>query len=78
MEGNKVYLVIEDFQLVDVIFLDMLNSLLSSGEVPGLYTPEELDGIISPLREAASLEGHTSSLYSYFAGRKSSALLVLQ
>lgn len=33
VEGNKVFLVVEDFQLVDKIFLDMLNSLLSSGEV---------------------------------------------
>jgi dynein heavy chain 2 len=33
IDGNQVYLVVEDFQMINVIFLDMLNSLLSSGEV---------------------------------------------
>lgn len=32
----------EDHQLVEPTFLEMVNSLLSGGEVPGLFTPEEL------------------------------------
>lgn len=36
IEGNQVYLVVEDFQVIDVVFLDMLNSLVSSGEVISL------------------------------------------
>lgn len=32
----------EDHQVVQGTFLELLNSLLSGGEVPGLFTPEEL------------------------------------
>jgi len=28
-------------------FLEFLNSLISAGEVPGLYTPEELEPILA-------------------------------
>lgn len=33
MEGEQVYFVLEDYQILHPEFLDMVNSLLSSGEV---------------------------------------------
>lgn len=33
VEGEQVYMLLEDYQVTDVAFLDMVNSLLSSGEV---------------------------------------------
>jgi len=33
VEGQQVYLLLEDHQITDIAFLDMVNSLLSSGEV---------------------------------------------
>lgn len=33
IDGEQVYFLLEDHQLVDINFLDMVNSLLSSGEV---------------------------------------------
>ena len=45
----------------------MINSLLSSGEVPGLYSPEELEPLITVLRQNASNEGFSGNLISYFA-----------
>jgi dynein heavy chain 2 len=39
-------LFIEDHQLLDGEFLEYLNSLISAGEVPGLYTPEELEPLL--------------------------------
>ena len=51
-------------------YLDMVNSLLSSGEVPGLYSPEELEPILTPLREKASNEGFSGNLVTYFSGCK--------
>ena len=42
VEGRDVVLLLEDHQIVDPAFLELVNSLLSSGEVPGLFTPEEL------------------------------------
>ncbi len=35
-------LFLEDHQLINPAFLELVNSLLSGGEVPGLFTPEEL------------------------------------
>ena len=49
VEGRDVVLLLEDHQIVDPAFLELVNSLLSSGEVPGLFTPEELEPILAPL-----------------------------
>lgn len=38
-----------------------------SGEVPGLYSPEELEPLLSPLKDAASQDGFTGPLYNYFS-----------
>ena len=51
-------------------YLDMINSVLSSGEVPGLYSPEELEPILTPLREKASNEGFSGNLVTYFSRGK--------
>lgn len=45
--AEKTVLYIEDHQLLSGEFLTMLNSLLSSGEVPGLYSPEELEPLLA-------------------------------
>jgi len=47
IEAEKACLYIEDHQLLTDEFLTMLNSLLSSGEVPGLYSPEELEPLLA-------------------------------
>ncbi|KAJ7995299.1 hypothetical protein DPEC_G00243100 [Dallia pectoralis] len=69
LEGRQVVLLLEDYQFVHPAFLEMVNSLLSSGEVPGLYTPEELEPLLSSLRDAASQDGFTGPLFDYFAYR---------
>uniref|UniRef100_A0A3Q1BV91 Cytoplasmic dynein 2 heavy chain 1 n=1 Tax=Amphiprion ocellaris TaxID=80972 RepID=A0A3Q1BV91_AMPOC len=69
LEGQQVVLLLEDYQFVHPAFLEMVNSLLSSGEVPGLYTPEELEPLLSPLKDAASQDGFTGPLYNYFSHR---------
>ncbi|XP_069679211.1 cytoplasmic dynein 2 heavy chain 1 isoform X2 [Periplaneta americana] len=69
VEGEQVYLLLEDHQVTDIAFLDMVNSLLSSGEVPGLYNAEELEPIVSPLKDIAAQEGFVGSPTSYFASR---------
>jgi dynein heavy chain 2 len=54
VDGNQVVLLLEDFQFIDSTYLELVNSLLSAGEVPGLYTPEELEPLLNPLRDRAS------------------------
>lgn len=46
-----------------------------SGEVPGLYTPEELEPLLSPLKDAASQDGFTGPLYNYFSYSQSCILI---
>ncbi|CAF4964183.1 unnamed protein product, partial [Rotaria socialis] len=41
----------------------------SAGEVPGLYTPDEVESILSPLREESSQEGFRGTMVQYFAQR---------
>ncbi|XP_028320044.1 cytoplasmic dynein 2 heavy chain 1 isoform X2 [Gouania willdenowi] len=69
LDGQQVVLLLEDSQFVHPAFLEMVNSLLSSGEVPGLYTPEELEPLLSSLKDAASQDGFTGPLYNYFSHR---------
>ena len=69
LEGEQVVLLLEDHQFVESSFLELVNSLLSSGEVAGLYTPEELEPLLSSLKDIASQEDFRGSLLSYFASR---------
>lgn len=47
INAEKTCLYIEDHQLLSDEFLSMLNALISSGEVPGLYSSEELEPLLS-------------------------------
>lgn len=70
LEGQQVVLLLEDHQFVELQFLELINSLLSAGEVPGLYSPEELEPLLSPLRDMASEVGFRGTLINFFASRK--------
>ncbi len=64
----QVFLLLEDHNFSDPIFLDMVNGVLSSGEVPGLYSPEETEPLLAPLRERAKDEGFSGGdMMGYFA-----------
>ncbi|KAM4699205.1 cytoplasmic dynein 2 heavy chain 1 [Discoglossus pictus] len=69
IDGQQVVLLLEDYQFVHPTFLEMINSLLSSGEIPGLYTVEELEPLLSPLKDQASEDGFTGPLLGYFTYR---------
>lgn len=47
VEAQKTCLFIEDHQLLKDEYLELLNSLISAGEIPGLYTPEELEPLLA-------------------------------
>jgi dynein heavy chain 2 len=48
---------LEDHQIVDAAMYEDINSLLSAGEVPGLFTPQEMEPILAPLKEAFGAQG---------------------
>ena len=63
VEGRGTVLLLEDHHLVEPAFLEVVNSLLSSGEVPGLFTNQELEvSVATPLREQLA-EAGTPSRY---------------
>jgi dynein heavy chain 2 len=69
VEGKEIVLLMEDHQVVDPSFLELINSLLSSGEVSGLFTPEELEPVLAPLRDQMSQDGFRGTMLAYFASR---------
>jgi dynein heavy chain 2 len=70
IEGKQVVLLLEDHQFVDQQFLELVNSLLSAGEVPGLYNHEELEPLLAPIKDQASEAGFRGTLVQYFASRE--------
>ena len=48
-------------QITDERFLVYMNDLLSSGNIPGLFPPEEQDDIINQMRAAAKRAGVSDS-----------------
>ena len=69
VEGEQVVLLLEDHQFVEPQFLELVNSLVSAGEVAGLYTPEELEPLLTPLKDQASEAGFRGTIAQYFASR---------
>lgn len=69
VNNEQVVYFVEDHQLEDPACLESINSLLSAGELPGLYTSEELDTLLAPLRDEMGAEGKHRTLYSFFTSR---------
>ncbi|KPI88248.1 putative dynein heavy chain [Leptomonas seymouri] len=67
IEGQSVVLLLEDFNFFHPFFLETINSILSSGEVPGLFSQEEQEALLAPLKGDAMGEG--MSAYNYFVER---------
>lgn len=60
----------EDHHLGNPAFLECLNSLLSSGEIPGLFTNEEIESLTAPLRETAASMGYVqSNMFPFFTSQ---------
>lgn len=69
LKGESIVLFVEDFQITKESILEIINSLLSSGEVPGLYTHEELEPLMASLRKIMSEEGSSRTPYEFFVSR---------
>eukprot|EP01063_Lacrimia_lanifica_P011176 TRINITY_DN1797_c1_g1_i1.p1 TRINITY_DN1797_c1_g1~~TRINITY_DN1797_c1_g1_i1.p1 ORF type:complete len:4267 (+),score=1793.68 TRINITY_DN1797_c1_g1_i1:109-12909(+) len=69
VEGQDCIVFVEDHNLTNSGFLEIINSILTGGEAPGLYIQEELDSLLGPLKEEASTEGFLGGVYQYFVSR---------
>ena len=56
-EGEKICFIFDESNILDTAFLEMMNALLASGEVPGLFEGDEYSALMASCREAASREG---------------------
>ena len=78
VDGQELVFLLEDYQLQERTYTELVNSLLSTGEVPGLYKPAELEPLLAPLKDLAAEQGWRGSLYSFFLQRiKNNLHLVL-
>ncbi|EAN79214.1 dynein heavy chain, putative [Trypanosoma brucei brucei TREU927] len=68
-QNERLVLMLEDHNIVDETFLEMINSLVSSGEVPGLFTQEEVETMCASLREDAANDGYMGSIASFYLQR---------
>ncbi|CAG9323486.1 unnamed protein product [Blepharisma stoltei] len=58
-----------DTQIISESFLEDINNILNSGEVPNLFTKEELDPIEQDLRTVAEREKVFENIYNFFIQR---------
>ncbi|CAH8498270.1 unnamed protein product [Heterobilharzia americana] len=72
VENKPTVFLFTDAQVLDESFLEDINNMLSSGEVPILYKPEEFEEVRQELVEAAKRDGvdeSTQSIFRFFIER---------
>ncbi|RKO94585.1 dynein heavy chain and region D6 of dynein motor-domain-containing protein [Blyttiomyces helicus] len=53
----QIMFLLTDSQIADEKFLVLINDMLASGNIPGLYPDEEVEGIINAMRNEAKAQG---------------------
>lgn len=69
LEGKKLSLIITDNQITNELFLEDVNSLLNSGEIPNLWENEDKDEINREMRDIGKKLGINEGLYNLFVQR---------
>lgn len=70
LTNEVVYLIFEDHVFTKPGILSLVNTLIFSGEVPGLYNTAEIDSLVAGLKEEASHENFDGNLIQFFAESK--------
>eukprot|EP00471_Norrisiella_sphaerica_P006901 CAMPEP_0184484204 /NCGR_PEP_ID=MMETSP0113_2-20130426/5915_1 /TAXON_ID=91329 /ORGANISM="Norrisiella sphaerica, Strain BC52" /LENGTH=4710 /DNA_ID=CAMNT_0026865073 /DNA_START=240 /DNA_END=14372 /DNA_ORIENTATION=+ len=74
-EGRKFTWIFADFDVIYEEFLEYINMILSTGEIPGLIPKDERDAMSGDLRDAAkeqygnSFDDTADNLYKFFIDR---------
>ncbi|OON14263.1 ATPase family protein [Opisthorchis viverrini] len=80
VENQPTLFIFTDTQVVEESFLEDINNLLSSGEVPTLYKPDEFEEVRQALLDTAKQEGvseSTQSIFQFFIERVRSNLHIV-
>jgi uncharacterized protein with von Willebrand factor type A (vWA) domain len=62
VQNKKVMMFMEEQQIVESSFLEDINSLLSSNEITGLFSPEEIDLLLKDQSDEIRNEFYGSSI----------------
>lgn len=78
-EGQEIMFLFSDSQILYESFLEDINSILNTGEVPNLFAPDETEMIVSELRALAKNEGKETKdlILQFFVSRCREALHVI-
>lgn len=57
VDGEKVCFIFDESNVLSSGFIEAINALLASGEVPGLFEGEEYTALMSAVRDAAARDG---------------------
>mmetsp|Transcript_41826 Transcript_41826/g.82044 ORF Transcript_41826/g.82044 Transcript_41826/m.82044 type:complete len:4055 (+) Transcript_41826:307-12471(+) len=69
LENKSIVMYIEDHQIVDEGVLEDVNSLLSAGQVPGLFSQAEIDSMLQPIKEEWGNDGRFKNCWDFFVDR---------
>jgi dynein heavy chain 2 len=69
VDGRPAVFLIEEYHISKPEFMEYLNSLLCSGEVPGLFTGEEMDGMLMNIANEFKEQHEYRSLYDFFISK---------
>lgn len=70
VNNQEMLMIFDESHAMETAFLEMMNSLLACGEVPGLFTGDERTRLLEDLRQASSQSSSTDqALYSEFVHR---------
>uniref|UniRef100_A0A158PNV8 Cytoplasmic dynein 2 heavy chain 1 (inferred by orthology to a C. elegans protein) n=1 Tax=Anisakis simplex TaxID=6269 RepID=A0A158PNV8_ANISI len=67
VDDEQVVFILEDYQMLEATFLQYTDSILASGDLPGLFTAQEFDAFSASLRDQASQDAYQGDLHTYFA-----------
>ena len=71
-KANPLSFIFSDTEIIEESFLEDVSNLLSSGEVPNIYTADELGGVCSSVEKPAKDAGipfGPQALYEFFISR---------
>jgi dynein heavy chain len=69
IKNERTTFLINDNQITNESFLEDINNLLNSGEIPNLWAPEDKELINNEMRKAAAEKGVFENIYGFYLSR---------
>lgn len=67
LENEIVYFVLQDHMFTKEGISSLINTLMLSGEAPGLYNSAEMDSLVAGLKDEAGYDSFDGNLIQFFA-----------